>query len=137
MAGDDLFENVVYFGPGKMQTFSMLLANAVKAYRKKHGLSQEEFANLVNTSQTTIVGLEAQRRLPRAETLNAIWDLIRPQIGQTTVARETSPSYAPAEPYLTWLQQLMASDAPYEEKVQSIQESAALELKRLQRRNSA
>ena len=127
---------ILVFTRRTMTTFSTQLANDVKRYRQDHHMSQQRLADLVGATRTVIVRLERREGMPRTTTLDAIWALIHPPT-EARVARETSPNYAPAEPYLTWLQQLMASDTPYEEKVQSIQESAALELKRLQRRNSA
>lgn len=119
----------VSFQRAKMQhEFTSELAGMVRAYRARHNLTQAQFADEVGISYAGICRLERKKILPRGPVLNRITAVLKAETNPVT--RETQPAYGP-EPYLAWLQQLIASDEPYAEKLRAIHDSSIHELHRI------
>lgn len=59
----------------------MLLGNRIKSLRKQNGLTQEELGRLINVTKVSICCYERETRIPTLETLLALADIFKVEIG--------------------------------------------------------
>lgn len=59
----------------------MLLGNRIKSLRKQKGLTQEELGKLINVTKVSICCYERENRVPTLETLLALADVFKVDIG--------------------------------------------------------
>ena len=59
----------------------MLLGKRIKSLRKERGLTQEELGNLINVTKVSICCYERETRVPTLETLLALADVFKVDIG--------------------------------------------------------
>ena len=56
-----------------------LLGKRIKEIRKEHGLTQEEFAEMINISQRTLSGIEVGKNFLTSQTLDKILEVFEMQ----------------------------------------------------------
>ncbi len=59
----------------------MLLGNRIKSLRKQNGLTQEALGKLINVTKVSICCYERETRVPTLETLLALADVFKVDIG--------------------------------------------------------
>jgi len=100
-------------------TFSKKLINDVLRYRKKHNISQSEFAHLVGSSQQSISHIEADGNLPVTPVVDKIHTLLYGGEHLATIGEPHQGQYN----FVRWLQDILNDEIPYEKMIQILHDA--------------